>query len=79
MFTIILLFSEIDWSEDIQDVAVADFVEPVGPATILPPTVVDIFRLFFTSAIVATIVHETNAYARDIGGCGSREVDGCNS
>ena len=60
------LFSEFDWSEHLHDVIVTDFIEPVGPATILPPTVVDIFRLLFTSAIVATIVQETNAYARQI-------------
>ena len=32
---------------------VSEFVQPVGPAT---------FRLFFTSALVESIVHETNRY-----------------
>ena len=41
-------------------------MEPVGPAIILPTTVVGIFRLFFTSALVGTIVHETNKYARQV-------------
>ena len=37
---------------------VSEFVQPVGPATIIPYT----FRLFFTSALVESIVHETNRY-----------------
>ena len=58
------LFS--DWSDETHDVTVTDFVQPVRPAVIVPTTVVGIFRLFFTSALVGTIVHETNAYARQV-------------
>ena len=42
------------------------FVQPVGPAVILPPTVLGVFRLFFTTALMATIVEETNRYARQV-------------
>ena len=41
-------------------------MEPVGPATIIPYTVVGMFRLFFTSALVGSIVHETNLYAHQV-------------
>ena len=60
------LFLYSDWSDETHDVTVTDFVQPVGPAIILPATVVGVFRLFFTSALVGTIVHETNAYARQV-------------
>ena len=60
------LFSPSDWREETHDVTVRRFVEPVGPAIILPTTVVGIFRLFFTSALVGTIVNETNNYARQV-------------
>ena len=39
------------------------FVQPVGPAGILPPTILGMFRLFFTTTLMATIVEETNRYA----------------
>ena len=43
-----------------------EFVEPVGPTTIIPYTVVGMFRLFFTSALIGSIVHETNRYAHEV-------------
>ena len=64
--TCILSLSEIDWSSSTHDVSVRRFVEPVGPTAILPSTVLGVFRLMFTSAIVSLIVSETNAYAREI-------------
>ena len=42
------------------------FVQPIGPAVILPPTVLGVFRLFFTTALMATIVEETNRYAQQV-------------
>ena len=45
---------------------VSPFVQPVGPAGILPPTVLGVFRLFFTTTLMATIVEETNRYARQV-------------
>ena len=57
-----------DWST--HDVDVRDFVQPVGPAVILPPTVLG---LFCTSALVGTIVDQTNTYAHEILGDAARE------
>ena len=42
------------------------FVQPVGPSNILPPTVLEIFQLFFTSALMATVVEQTNIYAHQV-------------
>ena len=53
-----------DWSEELHGVTPRQFVEPVGPSKILPPTVLGIFRLFFTTSLVGLIVRETNEYAR---------------
>ena len=55
-----------DWSTSTHDVDVRGFVEPVGPTSILPPTVLEMFQLFFTSAIVGMIVEQTNAYANEV-------------
>ena len=42
------------------------FIEPVGPSTILPPTILGIFKLFFTTALIGAIVEQTNLYARQM-------------
>ena len=55
-----------DWSDQTHDIPVAAFVEPVGPTTILPPTVLGIFKLFFTTTLMATVVEQTNVYARQV-------------
>ena len=73
LWNLYFLISTIEWSEETHDVTAADFVEPVGPAKILPYTVVGMFRLFFTTAIVATIVRETNVYARQVLGDAASE------
>ena len=62
----LLPYSGNDWSEELADVSVNEFVQPVGPATIIPHTVVGMFRLIFTSALVGSIVHETNRYAHQV-------------
>ena len=54
------------WSTDTHPVTVDSFVEPVGPAHILPPTILGIFQLFFSTALIATIVEQTNVYARHV-------------
>ena len=54
------------WSADLTGVDVAPFVQPVGPAVNLPATLVGIFRLFFTTTLIASIVEETNRYAREV-------------
>ena len=48
------------------DVDVSPFLEPVGPAIQLPSTVLGMFRLFLTTSLVATIVEQTNIYARQV-------------
>ena len=52
---------------------VRDFVEPVGPRVILPPTVLDLFRLFFTSTLISMIVDQTNSYAHKVLGDVARD------
>ena len=42
------------------------FAEPVGPSTNLPPTILGIFKLFFTTALVGAIIEQTNLYARQM-------------
>ena len=54
------------WSADIHPVTVNTFVQPVGPSAILPPTILGIFQLFFSTALTATIVDQTNIYARQV-------------
>ena len=54
------------WSSSLSEVNVAPFEEEVGPAAALSPSisVLELFQMFFTSALVATIVEQTNEYAR---------------
>ena len=44
----------------------ATFTEPVGPTVPLPSTALEIFRLFFTTALFQLIVAETNLYAAKV-------------
>ena len=44
-------------------------VEPFGPSTILPPTVLEVFQIFFTTALMVTVVQQTNLYAHQVRGC----------
>ena len=54
-----------NWSEETSPVSTPRFVEPVGPTTILSPTVLGVFH-FFTTTLVASIVKQTNLYARQV-------------
>ena len=47
-------------------VDVAPFIQPVGPVVPLPANFGGILKLFFTSALMTTIVEETNRYARQV-------------
>ena len=47
-----------------QPVYVRDFTEQTGPAVPVPSSPLQVFRLFFTPAILEYIVTETNRYAR---------------
>ena len=44
----------------------ATFTEPVGPTVPLPSTALEIFWLFFTTALFQLIVAETNLYAAKV-------------
>ena len=54
------------WSAKTHPVHVTTFVEPVGPSKILPPTILGIFKLFFTTALIGYIVEQTNKYAHQV-------------
>ena len=51
-------------SDLLQPVYVRDFTEQTGPAVPVPSSPLQVFRLFFTPAILEYIVTETNRYAR---------------
>ena len=51
------------WSPNLEDVDVAPFVQRVGPAVTFSASPVEIFRL---TTLLATIVEETNRYAREV-------------
>ena len=59
---------------DLQEVDVAPFCQPVGPTVDLPPgtSILNIFKMFFTTTLVASIVEQTNKYAQQVLGvdCG---------
>ena len=54
------------WSTNLEDVYVVPFVQRVGAAVTFSASPVEIFRLFFTTTLLATIVEETNRYAREV-------------
>ena len=55
-----------NWSTDLEDVDISPFIQRVGPAVPFSASVLEIFRLFFTTTLMATIVGETNHYAREV-------------
>ena len=57
---------KLKWTNVLTDVDVGEFREVVGPSTPLPPdiSVLSLFQLFFTIAIMGSIVEQTKAYAR---------------
>ena len=61
------------WTEDLEPVDVTPFGQSVGPTSSLQQgiTVLDLFKMFFTTALVASIVEETNRYAYQVLGVDS--------
>ena len=61
----ILIYSEPEWTDVLKNVEVDEFMEVVGPTTPLPPdtSVLSLFQMFFTTALMGSIVEQTNAYA----------------
>ena len=52
-----------NWSTDLEDVDISPFIQRVRPFS---ASVLEIFQLFFTTTLMATIVGETNHYARKV-------------
>ena len=66
-FTCFVYLSQVGfkWSDRLKTVKVKKLKgQPVGPSVVLPATPGEVFRLFFTSAILNTIVQKTNLYAQ---------------
>ena len=61
----ILFYSKPEWTDILRDVEVDEFREVVGPTTPLTPdtSVLSLFQMFFTTALMGSIVEQTNAYA----------------
>ena len=55
-----------NWTTDLEDIEVSPFTQKVGSAVLFSASVLEIFRLFFTTTLVATIVGETNRCAREV-------------
>ncbi len=51
------------WTDQLTSITVTPFTETVGPTQPLPSTPLEVFRMFFTSAIMNIIVCQTNLYA----------------
>ena len=61
----ILFYSEPEWTYVLSDVEVDEFGDVVGPTTPLPPdtSVLSLFKMFFTTALMGSMVEQTNTYA----------------
>ena len=70
-------YSEPDWTDVLTNVNVDEFREVAGPTTPLPHdiSVLSLFKLFFTTALMGTIVEQTNTYARLVLGENPRWTD----
>ena len=56
-------FHFLAWSSVPTTVDVRPFIQPVGPKVCIPDSPLDIFSLFFTTAVIQHLVTETNRYA----------------
>ena len=54
------------WQSSAQVVTLQSFTEEVGPAVSITPSILGTFRLFFTVALMSTVVEQTNLYARQV-------------
>ena len=70
-------YSEPDWTDVLTNVKVDEFREIAGPTTPLPHdiSVLSLFKLFFTTALMGTIVEQTNTYVRLVLGENPRWTD----
>ena len=54
---------KIQWKSTLTSFRVKNFRDTVGPRHALPDSLLDMFRLFFTRALLEYIVLQTNQYA----------------
>ena len=54
------------WQSSAQSITVEPFTEAVGPTIPVPPSILETFQLFFTTALVRCIVVQTNLYASQV-------------
>ena len=54
---------KIQWKSTLTSLKVKNFRDTVGPRHALPDSLLDMFRLFFTTALLEYIVLQTNQYA----------------
>ena len=54
------------WQSAAQVVTLLLFTENVMPAIPVAASILDIFRLFFTSALISTVILQTNLYAQQV-------------
>ena len=59
-------FHFLAWSSVPTTVDVRPFIQPVGPKVCIPDSPLDIFSLFFTTAVIQHLVTETNRYAAQL-------------
>ena len=58
--------SDSPWSSSTTPVVVHPFNRPIGLAVTLSACILEVFKLFFTPALVELIVEQTNLYARQV-------------
>ena len=66
------------WQSSAQVVTLQSFTEEVGPAVSITPSILGTFRLFFTVALMSTVVEQTNLYARQVAFLGFAILMGIN-
>ena len=59
----LLSLDKIQWKSTLTSLKVKNFRDTVGPRHALPDSLLDMFRLFFTRALLEYIVLQTNQYA----------------
>ena len=61
------------WQSAAQVVTLQSFAENVGPAVPVAASILEIFRLFFTRALMSTVILQTNLYAQQV--LGEKSID----
>ena len=54
------------WDQQWSPVTIHEFCGQTGPKNPLPSCILGLFKLFFTSSLMSTIVQQTNLYAREV-------------